>query len=318
VNPEAHDAYLKGLSFQSRLTVANLDTAEQYYSFALSKDPKYALAFVGLAGVWGSRQQMGFLPPGVAVPRMKDAMTRALALDDGLAQAHTMFAEASTWTDWDWPTADREFRRSLDLDPNDGRARALYSHYLLIMKRPAEARAEIERARSLDPFNEMIQGFYGQYLLYTHQFDAAVPQFRAVLKNSPDSALSLGGLSHALHYSGNDAEALAAETRRWTARGDREMEAALGGGFADGGFRGAMARAGDVLAARSLERSVAPIGVSGFYLRAGQYDKAFDWLERSYEARDPNIPYIGVHPNYDAVHDDPRLQALARRLKLPI
>ena len=153
VNPEAYEDTLKGRFPAQKFTPQDFEIAMDYFQRALEKDPNYALAYAGIARVWTSRQQMGFVPPREAEPRAKAATAKALELDSTLAEVHHRLAVVRGWTDWDWQGADAEFRRALEINPNYAEARAVYSHLLMIMSRPEEAMGQIERALELDPHN---------------------------------------------------------------------------------------------------------------------------------------------------------------------
>ena len=316
VNPEAYEAYLNGHSHALKLTRADLDTALQYFELALQKDPSSALAYTGIASVWSGRQQMGFVVPSEAAPRLRAAVAKALELDSTLPEAHYRLAVQAAWTDWDWAAAEREFQLAIELNPNYVPARELYSHYLLIMKRPAEAMAQIERARQLDPFSDNVQAFYAVDLQHARRFDEAIVQFRKALATAPGSPLSLSGLARSLERVGKYEEALATEKALWAARGDREAIEALDHGYTEGGYRRALRRTADTLAARPPV--VTPNAIAILYLRAGENERALTWLEKAYEARDPNLPYASSAPWYDPLRSDPRFRDLLRRMNLPV
>lgn len=153
VNAEAYDAYLKGLYHWYMLSREGLDTAERYFELVLSKDPAYARAYAGIALLWMGRNQVGFSSSAEGVPKAKAAALKALELDDTLAEAHYALAVVSTWANWDWPAAEHEFRRAIELNPGFADAHIYFSHFLNIMRRPDEAMAEARRALELDPFN---------------------------------------------------------------------------------------------------------------------------------------------------------------------
>ncbi|MGH7536673.1 MAG: tetratricopeptide repeat protein, partial [Gemmatimonadales bacterium] len=317
VDPEAYEAYLKGREHINKLTAADIETAEKYFQLALHKDPEYALAHTGISMVWIARQQMQYVPPREAVPQAKAAAERALALDSTLPEAHFRLAAIKTWSDWDWPGAEREFQRAIDLDPNYAEARAFYSHFLMIMRRPAEAMRQIKRALELDPLSELFRALYGHNLINLGRYDEAIAEFTSALRTAPGNPVVLGGLANAYYHKQMYVEALAAERSRWAAGGDRDMVAALDRGHAEAGYRGAMHRAAETLAAKSRATNTAQFRVAQLYLRAGDQDQALAWLEKSYEARDPNMPYIGVARIYDPLRGDARFQDLLRRMKLP-
>ena len=154
VDPEAYDAYLKGIRAHRTLTKANLEIAEQYFDTALKEDPTFAVAWAGMARVWTGRQQMSIVPPGEAAPRAKSAILRALALDENTWEAQRVLAAIMTWTDWDWPAAERAWNKVLALNPNDADTLATHSHYLMHMgrtRRSGEGGRACRGARSIQP-----------------------------------------------------------------------------------------------------------------------------------------------------------------------
>jgi TolB-like protein/Tfp pilus assembly protein PilF len=317
VNGDAYEAYLNGFSHASRLTRSDLDVAEKYFQLALARDPEYAPAYAGLAQVWSSRQQMQFVPPREAAPRMREAARKALELDDTLPAAHERLAIEHFTADWDWSAADAEFRKTIDLDPTFAQARATYSHFLYAMKRSQEGRTQIRRALELDPLNEQVRAFYAVTLGFEHLLKEEESELRTLLKTNPNSQMATNGLAEVLFFTGRYPEALASERDRWGARGDRDVEAALNRGYSEDGFRGAMRQAADLLSTRSSASGVLSIAVARLYVRAGAIDRALDSLEKAFDAHDPNIPYIGVAPVWDGLREQPRFQALLRRMKLP-
>jgi TolB-like protein/Tfp pilus assembly protein PilF len=146
VNPQAYEAYLKGMSHLYKFTPPELDTALHYFEQALKTDPNYALAYTGISWVWMGRQQMGLVIPSEATPKAKDAAQRALELDDTLADVHYTWACIKTWSDWDWEGGEQAFKRALELKPNHAEALVYYSNLLCYMDRMDEALAKAERA----------------------------------------------------------------------------------------------------------------------------------------------------------------------------
>ena len=143
VNPEAYEAYLKGMQHFYRLTSHDLDIAVEYFDLALKKDPEYALAHAGLALVWIGRQQMGYTAPREAAPKAKAAALRALELDSTLAAHSALTIISHKKHEWDWANADAGYKRAIELNPNFPDTRAFYSHYLMRMKRQEEAMTQI-------------------------------------------------------------------------------------------------------------------------------------------------------------------------------
>jgi Tfp pilus assembly protein PilF len=317
VNPEAHEAYLKGRVYWSRLTPQDLQTALEYFHLALEKDTNYAPAHTGIAAVWAARAQYGLVLPHDAYAEAKAATTTALELDDTLAEAHDLLATILTWYEWDWPAAEREFRRAIDLNPNYAHTRAFYSLLLTWMGRPQEGRAQIERALELDPFNSLFQALLAKELVWQRQYDEAISQARKVLSMQPGSPDAHGDLAKALYKKGMHEEELAERRESLVLAGYPEVVEALDRGYAEGGYSRAMYLASETLAARSQRAYVPSLKIAQWYALAKENDLALDWLERAYEDRAPQLVAINVDPDWDGLRDDPRFQDLLRRMNLP-
>ena len=174
VNPEAHEAYLKGRFHWYKLTRESLDTAMEYFQLALEKDPQYASAYSGIASAWAARGEIGVLPPQEAFPKAKAAARKALELDDSLPEVHVSLATIEAIYGWDWAIVEREFQRALQLNPNHAEAAFFYADFLLYVGRSEEWSSNVERALALDPLNLILQCFYGWHLLYLKRYDDAI------------------------------------------------------------------------------------------------------------------------------------------------
>jgi TolB-like protein len=315
VSPKAYEACLQATHYRQILNAAGYDAAERYYKLALQEDPTYAAAWAGIARVWTGRHQMSIAPARVAVSEAKAAALKALALDGTEWEAHRALAGILTWGDWDWPAAERKWKEIVALDPNSAEALQGYSHFLMNVGRPAEAMAAIERAVDLDPLSVRTQSFYATALVYARRYDEAIAAARTALRLQPDSFVALNALSQALFLEGRFDEALAADKERFA--GDRELAAALERGAAEDGYAGAQRRLVEVWSGRFGKpggRSAVDLALR--CLHAGDRERALAWLERAYEDREANVPYIGM-PIYDPLRPDPRFQDLLRRMNLP-
>ncbi len=315
VNAEAYEAYLKGLSLEANPSPANLTNAMNYFELALNRDPNYAPAYAGIAGIWFVRQLTGNAPRSEATPKLRAALDKALQLDDGLADAHYRLAQHYAFSDCNWSDADREFRRAIDLNPNQAATRSSYADYLSIVNRYDDAVAQIQRAIELDPVSSQTQVFYARVLMFVRRYGESIAQYRATLKATPDQQVALANIRQPLHLVGRYNEALAAD-QIWAMsnrRGGAEIADALTRGFKEGGYRVAMHRAAEALAARSGD----PFMVAQFHVRAGDTAAALDWLEA---ASRENVcqPYLSAGPIWDSLRSNPRFQALLRQMNLPI
>jgi len=280
-------------------------------------DPDYALAYVGISLVWTGRGQQGFVPAKEAAPLIKASAARALELDSELPEVHYRLATLKTWTDWDWEGAETAFRRTIELNPNYAEARAYYSHLLYYLRRPEEAMVQIDRALELDPFNSLLQALYAMDLIYARRYDEAIALLNNTLKTTPNAPLALSALRSAYHQKRMYEEALEIWKASYAASGDHEAIDALAQGYAKAGYSGALSRVAEMLVARSRTRHVTPWQIGTLYTRAGKTDEALTWLEKAYDARDQNMPYISVDPIFDGLRDHPRFQELMRRMNFP-
>ena len=315
VNPEAYEAYLRGRVHWFRLTPRDLDTALKYFELALEKDPNYALAHVGMAQVWAGRAAVGTEPPREVWPKAKMAALKALEVDDTLSEAHDFLAWVLTWYEYDWPAAERQFRRAIELNPNYAFGRLFYGLFLNSMRRWDEARAQTERALELDPYNSFFQWISGFELLCQRRYDEAITQIR---KSLPDVPTAHWGLWTAFQAKRMYEEALA-EAKGFlslAAPGVPEAAEALDRGYAEAGYPGAMRRAAETLAERSHVIYLKPLFIAELYACAGEKDQAVRWLEKAYEERIVEMVYLNVHPAWDILRDDPRFQDLRRRMNL--
>jgi serine/threonine-protein kinase len=318
VNPEAYEAYLKGHFHAQKETRPDLDLALKYFEMALQQDPNYAPAHAGLAFLWTARNQMGYVSPSEATPRVKAAAMKAVELDPGQAVVHYALAMAA-WNEWDWERSEQEFRRTIELDPNHAEARVIYSHLLIALKRPEEAGSQAQRAMELDPLNAFVQALYGTVLHFVRRHDEAIVQHQGALKTSPGFPVAQCGLWSAFYMQGKRDLALSAAEACLATTYGTEIKEALTRGYSEGGYQGAMRRVADLLASGVKGMYVPPMDVFTTYLNAGEKDLALEWLSKSIDARDTNV-YGAVRSPFtvDSLGYDRRFQKLLLRTGLPI
>jgi serine/threonine protein kinase/Tfp pilus assembly protein PilF len=315
VDPEAYEAYLKGMAQFYELTPAGMKAAQHYFEQALEKDPDYAQAHGGMALFWAGLQQMGGAPVAVATPKAKESAARALETDDSVAEAHYALAIIRTWSDWDWEGAETAFRRAIELKPNWADVRAYYAHYLMITRRTEEAIAQMEQAVEIDPYNTLVQALNGVLLENTDRCEEALAFYRSTLEATPNHPLALGGLVRAYYCLGMYDETYEAAVANWAARGRPEAVAALEDGYGADGFTGAMSSLAEWKIQQ--DRLGKNAGASFNFAAAGKNQEALDHLELAFEEHDPSMPYIGVTVTLRNLRNEPRFQDLLRRMNLP-
>ena len=209
-------------------------------------------------------------------------------------------------------------QRVIELNPNYADVRAHYWFLLAAMKRPEEARAQIDRALELDPLNPMFQGLLAWQFRLEGRLDDAILQGRRTLSKEPSFPAPHSSLWAAFHQKQMYEEALAEAKSFFALLGDREVADTLTRGYADGGYSGAMRLAAEKLAARSKATYVSPSRIAGLYAHAGEKKQALAWLEKAYEERNPNMATLNIDAHWANLRDEPGFQDLLRRMKLPM
>src|SRR5437588_2172682 len=320
-NPEAYQLYLKGRFYWNRRTEDGARKAIEYFQSAIEKDPTYALAYTGLAdcySVLGTSYNVASLSPSEAIPKAKAAATKALEMDDTLAEAHTSLAYIRLNYDWDWAGAEREFKRAIELDPNYANAQHWYSHYLMAMSRPEESLAESKRALELDQLDLVMNIHLGWHYIYAHQYDLAIAQFRKTLEMDPNYGLTHWYLGQAYALKGMYAEA---ETEllkaKYLLQQNVAVEADIGYAYAASGKGGEAKKAIDELKQSSKQRYISSYYLALIYTGLGEKDSAFEWLENAYRERSDLLIYLKVDSRLDSLRSDSRFAKLVRRVRLP-
>jgi tetratricopeptide (TPR) repeat protein len=315
VNPEAYEAFLKGQFHWNKLTREDLDMAENYFNLALEKDPDYALAYVGLSSIGVGKAQMGYAPWRESALKSMKYMDKAMELDSTLSEVHFMNAAFNSWGLWNWEKAEREYRKALDRNPNYAIARAYYSQYLCIMNRSEEGLRQNVLAIELDPFNTLYKELYGMDLLFAGKYNQAQDLLEEILEKEPESRIALTTLRSVYHQQKKFDEAYSIWKRTYP--DDPEAIEALETGYAEGGYSQALCQLAEMLIERSRNSFVTPWQIGTIYTRAGKKMEALEWLEKAYEAHDPNMPYINTDPIFDYLREEPAFQGLIEKMEFP-
>lgn len=315
VDPQAYDAYLLARSHLYKMTPQGLDTALEYLRLALEKDPDYAPAHAGVGYVWGLRAHAGLIPYQEGFAKEKAAATKAIELDDTLAEGHDALATVLAWFEWDWAGGEREYRRAIELNPNYANVRGFYSLFLFAMRRQSEAKQQIELALQTDPYNSFFHDIVGCLLVNEHRPKEALVPLQKAASLQPDSLYVHLDLWQAYHHDGQYDEAREELTESFRLLRDEEIVTAVERGYAVGGYDRALRAAADTLAQRG---SLGPaLTAAELYAVIGEHDRCIDLLEKAYEERCSALPYINTLSMYDALRPDPRFQELVRRMNFP-
>lgn len=317
-NAEAYQLYLKGRYYWNKRTPDGIHKAIDSFQKAIEKDPGYALAYAGLADCY--QVPANPLPPREKMPLAKAAAMKALQLDDTLVEAHTTLARVFYAYDWDWPNAEKEFKRAIELNPRYAPAHQWYGGYLSATGRFPEAVAEKKRALDLEPVSLVINFEVGLALYTSRNYDRAIVQFQKTLELDPNFPPPHTFLAASYEQKGMFEEAIATFQRAISVTQGPPKTlamASLGHAYAVSGRK---AEAHKILAElqRLSERSyVAATDMALVYAGLGEKDKSFAWLDKAYEERSFSLSQIKVEPRFDALRSDRRFTDLLGRLGLP-
>ena len=315
LDPQAHEDYLRGRYYWSRRTAADLNTATGYFEHAIALDPNYARAYAGLADSYAMLGAYRVARQDDVIPKARAAALKALELDEQLPEAHTSLAVIAQNYDRDWATAEREYRRAIELDPNYATAHHWYAEFLAVQGRFDEAFAEIERARQLDPLSLIIGADRGAILYYDRQYDRSIEQFRAVLERDPDfprahfvvfPCVEKGEFDEAMAY-----------INRWKREGDQTSNLMLLTlVYARSGRRAQALRALRELEQMNREQAPDPVSLAEAYIALDRKQEAFASLQHAYAEHAASLINLKVSPYYDPLRSDPRFQELLRQMNL--
>src|SRR5215831_1453737 len=318
VDAEAYETYLKGRYHWKLRGRGELGKALQSFEQAVTKDPRYAPAYTGLADCLSVLGWWSFISPEEGCGKAKHLAARALELDEGLAEAHVSQAWVKAFYDYDFSAAEKEFKRSIEISPSLATAHLWFGLYLGMMGRQEEAYTEIKTAGRLDP-HSMVNQILGLTLLSDRRFDEAIVQFEEALDLDGSFAPAhFVGLSNAYSFKSLHEEAIAA--------GKKAVELSQGGTLFLGFLGEAYAAAGDCSEAENIldqleraskERYVSAYGFVRIYAILGANEEAFRWMESAYREHTGHLVWLKRDPRVDKLRPDPRFQDLLRRMNFP-
>jgi len=316
-NVEAYQLYLTGRYHWNKLTPPEIAKSIGFFKQAIDLDPTYALAYFGLADAYRALAPTSEVPPKDILPQAKAAATKALEIDESLAEPHATLAFIHTWFDWDWAGAEREAKRAIELNPNFGLAHIAYAQLLSYRGLHQEAISEAARARELDPLSSIINTLNGSVLLYARRDDEASMTLQKTLELDPNFWIA--------HYFFGKTYLAKKKYSDAIAEFSKARELSGGNSLAIGMIGYGWALAGDLAKARAVltelkslsgQRYIPPSNVAVLCFALGEKDEAFIWLEKAYQDHDVRLSRMKVDPEWDSMRSDPRFVAILKRIGL--
>jgi TolB-like protein/Flp pilus assembly protein TadD/tRNA A-37 threonylcarbamoyl transferase component Bud32 len=311
---EAYQLYLRGRYLWNKRTEDGFTRGLEYFRQALSRDPRYALAYTGIADCYNLLGIWGAMSPHDAMPKVKQAALAAIAIDNTLAEAHTSLAFVHWVYDWDWAAAGREFEEALRLDPSYATAHDWYAYYLASMGRFDQALAHVKQAQAIEPVSLSISTDVGEIYYWSRQYDRAVEQLRSVLQIEPEFPMARNILGLTYLKTGDLAHAVEElEAARRLSPGPRTMST-LAYGYGAAGARAKAKQTLDELREGSKQRYTSAFALAVAYAGAGDTEQALSELEVAFAERSDTMAVLRVYPVLDGLRTEPRFKDLLARV----
>lgn len=313
--PDAYEAYVKGLYFWNKRTDKGMQKGLDYFRQAITLDPTFAEAYVGVAGSYATLGLYAVIPPREAFPAAKEATKRALEMDDGLAEAHATLGFINFYYDWNGVEAANEFHRALTDNPNYALAHSWYGESLAAMGRYPEAIAEAQRALEDDPLSLIIGSNAGWTLSLAGKGDQAIEVLKKAIEIDPSFPRTHFRLGRA--YEQKKAYDLAIselEQAVSLSGGDACYKGSLGHVYAVSGKADQARQVLQDLEGLSGRKYVPSYAIALVYAGLGENDRAMTWLQKAYEDRSTSMVFLKSDPELSSLHSDPRFEELSKRV----
>jgi TolB-like protein/DNA-binding winged helix-turn-helix (wHTH) protein/Tfp pilus assembly protein PilF len=319
-NPEAHDSYLKARYFWNKGDAANLGKSVAGFQQAIDQDPGYGLAYAGLADSYGLLPMMGTTPAGDAFPKSQAAALKSIELDDRIAEGHSALGSVKLWFERDWPGAEKEFQRAIELNPSYGRAHHDYAWLLVATGRAQEGIAQIKQAQELDPLSPLANSDVGWVYLFARHYDEAIDQIKRTLELEPRFNSARACLEEAYISRGMLAEAVASGKQAMSREGASTQDLAAIENIDQREVFNSIQRwrlNKRLASANGSDAGGGAYSIAQLYASLSQTDNALLWLEKAFEVRAPMVVFLRADPVWDGMQTDARFKDLVRRIGLP-
>jgi TolB-like protein/DNA-binding winged helix-turn-helix (wHTH) protein len=311
-NPEAHDAYLRG---QYCWFKGEFPKSQELFQQAIDLDPAYAPAYAGLANSYLGQAGSAGMTVNEGLQRGEAAARKALEIDSSLPEAHLSLAAAKFFFRWDWPGAEAETKRAIDLNPSQSEAHHLYDYILSVTNRFPEAIQQERIAQQLDPFDR--PWALGRQFYRERRFDDAIREERALLAIEPNVDGLHQVLANAYYFKGMPKESIQEYETSLTLDGDANTAATLDSIYKSAGYKATLEWRLDRLKKGAKTGYVSPWDLAELSASLGRRGEALRYLQEALDQRLADLVLLKQDPYFDSLHSDPRYQAIVKRVGLP-
>jgi tetratricopeptide (TPR) repeat protein len=316
VNPDAYEAYLKGRYFWNKRTPDGLNKSIGYFGEAIAKDPSFAAAYAGLADAY-SLLGSDVLPADMANSKARANASKAIELDPNIAEGHAALALVEFYYDWNWKQSEQEFRRAIELNPNYATAHQWYGYFLTAMMRFPEAVEQAEMAQQIDPLSLSINTTLASRYRHAGRMDDAIRLDQRTLEMDPNFVPAHFSLGAVYEDQASWQQALDEYKKVIELSPDDPTAlAAIGYVYGRAGQKAEAHKIISQLTEISKKHYVPSFEFAAIFAGLGDADSAVMWLEKAYQKRESQIPFIQSDERLNSLHSDPRYQSLVRRLGL--
>jgi eukaryotic-like serine/threonine-protein kinase len=318
-NLKAYDAYLLGRFELNKFTEDGFTRSLAHFQQAIALDPKFALAYAGLAEAYNMIGYWGYLAPKEGFPEAKRAAQMALNIDPDLGEAHSALAYTQFQYEWKFKEAEMEFKEAIRLNPNSASTRLRFCEYLYDFQRAQEGHEQLERARDLDPLSIEISFLFATESFVARDFNHAIEQLQKTISMDPNNALAYHLLAAVFYQKKMPTQAFTANEKGDSLEGifsDAEM-AEMRNAYETAGLAAYFRKENEVRQKRLAEgKYQSPLNIALNYAFAGADSEALDWLERAVDEHTPWLLELKIDPGWDAVRSQPRFIALLKKIGL--
>ena len=321
IDREAYDAYLRSNQHIYDISRESLYKARDYLELAIEKDPDWAPLYSAMSTVWLSIMQGGWESPEIGGPRIFEYLNKALELDPNSDQLQLTIAGLAVWAEWDWEKGEAAFQKALEVNPNNALARVFYGHLLVILQRPQEALSQARLAVELDPLNPMVLALSAVVYNSVGDRQTALDQLDKALSIDPEHYFTINLVEPIAFLNGDYEKAF--EAAKFTIikhllRNGEDAIAVIDRIYNEQGFFAAYETMVGQIEERAQNEHINPYELAVRYSLLNENEKTMDWLEKGFELRDQNMPYIATGFFSDSLFSNPRFLAIIEKMNLPI